>query len=58
MQLNVSAVNRSGPFEATATIQGGYDYTEMQGGAAGHQDVSWAVTLRQTPMGWKIVALR
>jgi cytoskeletal protein RodZ len=58
MQLNVTAVNRSGPFEATATFEGAYDYMEMQGGAAGHQDVNWAVTLRQTPMGWKIVSLR
>jgi len=58
MQLTATGVNRGGPFEATATFTGGYDYTEMQGGAAGHQDVNWSVTLRQTPLGWKIVALR
>jgi len=57
MQLNVTSVNRLGPFEANATLEGAYDYTEIQGGAAGHQTVSWQVTLRQTPLGWKIIAL-
>ena len=58
MQLNVTGVNRLGPFEANATLEGAYDYTEIQGGAAGHQSVSWQATLRQTPMGWKIISLR
>lgn len=58
MQLNVTSVNRLGPFEANATFEGAYDYTEIQGGAAGHQSVSWQVTLRQTPLGWKIISLR
>jgi serine/threonine protein kinase len=58
MQLNVSGVNRVGPFEANATLEGAYDYTEIQSGAAGHQPVSWQATLRITPSGWKIIALR
>ncbi|HKE88734.1 MAG TPA: hypothetical protein VKB45_00270, partial [Gemmatimonadales bacterium] len=58
MQLNASGVNRLGPFEANATLEGAYDYTEIQSGAAGHQQVSWQATLRITPSGWKIVALR
>ena len=58
MQLNVSGVNRVGPFEANATFEGAYDYTEIQSGAAGHQPVSWQATLRITPSGWKIIALR
>src|SRR5215510_9831856 len=58
MQLNASAVNRLGPLEANATLEGAYDYTEIQSGAAGHQQVSWQATLRITPSGWKIVALR
>ncbi len=58
MQLNVTGVNRLGPFEANATLEGAYDYTEIQGGAAGHQSVSWQATLRQTPLGWKIISLR
>jgi len=58
MQLSVSAVNRIGPFEANATLEGAYDYTEIQSGAAGHQPVSWQATLRVTPSGWKIIALR
>jgi hypothetical protein len=58
MQLNVSALNRVGPFEANATLEGAYDYTEIQSGAAGHQPVSWQATLRITPSGWKIIALR
>ena len=58
MQLNATGVNRLGPFEANATLAGAYDYTEIQGGAAGHQSVSWQATLRQTPMGWKIISLR
>jgi serine/threonine protein kinase len=57
MQLNVSGVNRIGPFEANATLEGAYDYTEIQSGAAGHQPVSWQATLRVTPAGWKIIAL-
>lgn len=57
MQLNVTSVNRLGPFEANATFEGAYDYTEIQGGAAGHQSVNWQVTLRQTPLGWKIISL-
>jgi serine/threonine protein kinase len=58
MQLSATGVNRLGPFEANATLEGAYDYTEIQGGAAGHQSVSWQATLRQTPMGWKIISLR
>jgi serine/threonine protein kinase len=58
MQLNVSGLNRVGPFEANATFEGAYDYTEIQSGAAGHQPVSWQATLRITPSGWKIIALR
>ena len=58
MQLNVTALNRLGPFEANATLEGAYDYTEIQSGAAGHQPVSWQATLRVTPNGWKIISLR
>ncbi|MGH7426859.1 MAG: hypothetical protein ACREJ4_00580, partial [Candidatus Methylomirabilaceae bacterium] len=58
MQLSVAGVDRNGPGEAQATLQGHYDYTEMRGGASGRQPVSWRATLRQTPMGWRIVALR
>jgi hypothetical protein len=58
MQLRASDVNRIGLAEAQATFSGSYDYTEMQGGTAGTRAVSWQVTLRQTPMGWRIIALR
>jgi serine/threonine protein kinase len=58
MQLNVNGLNRVGPFEASATLEGAYDYTEIQSGAAGHQPVSWQATMRITPSGWKIIALR
>ncbi len=58
MQLHASDVNRIGLAEAQATFSGSYDYTEMQGGTAGSRAVSWQVTLRQGPMGWRIVALR
>jgi hypothetical protein len=57
MQLGVTGVDRNGP-EAQATLEGHYDYTEMRGGTSGRQPVSWRATLRQTPMGWRIVALR
>ena len=58
MQLGVTGVNRAGPAEVEATLAGSYDYTEMQGGTAGRQQVSWQATLRQSPLGWRIVALR
>jgi hypothetical protein len=58
MQLQVTDASRSGMGEMQATFSGTYDYTEMQGGQAGSRSVSWQVTLRQTPMGWRIVALR
>jgi len=58
MQLSVTGVERHGPGEAQATLDGHYDYTEMRGGTSGRQPVSWRATLRQTPMGWRIVALR
>jgi hypothetical protein len=58
MQLGVSGVERHGPGEAQATLAGHYDYTEMRGGTSGRQPVSWRATLRQTPMGWRIVALQ
>jgi hypothetical protein len=58
MQLSVTGVERHGPGEAQATLEGYYDYTEMRGGTSGRQPVSWRATLRQTPMGWRIVALR
>jgi len=58
MQLSVSGVDRHGPGEVQATLEGHYDYTEMRGGTSGRQPVSWRATLRQTPMGWRIVALR
>jgi hypothetical protein len=58
MQLGVTGVDRHGPGEAQATFDGHYDYTEMRGGTSGRQPVSWRATLRQTPMGWRIVALR
>jgi hypothetical protein len=58
MQLQVTDASRSGLGEMQATFSGTYDYTEMQGGQAGSRAVSWQVTLRQTPMGWRIVALR
>jgi hypothetical protein len=57
MQLSVTGVDRNGP-EAQATLEGHYDYTEMRGGTSGRQAVSWRATLRQTAMGWRIVALR
>jgi hypothetical protein len=57
MQLHASDVNRLGPLEAQATFSGTYDYTEMQG-AAGSRAVTWQVTLRQTAMGWRIIAMR
>ena len=58
MTLHASDVNRLGPLEAQATFSGTYDYTEMQGGAAGSRSVSWQVTLRQSAMGWRIIAMR
>jgi hypothetical protein len=58
MQLSVTGVDRHGPGEAQATLDGYYDYTEMRGGTSGRQPVSWRATLRQSPMGWRIVALR
>jgi hypothetical protein len=58
MQLQVTDANRSGPAEMQAAFTGSYDYTDMQGGTSGSRSVSWQVTLRQTPMGWRIVALR
>jgi serine/threonine-protein kinase len=57
IQLSVTGVDRNGP-EAQATLEGHYDYTEMRGGTSGRQAVSWRATLRQTAMGWRIVALR
>jgi hypothetical protein len=58
MQLRATDANRTGPGEMQASFTGSYDYTEMQGGTAGNRAVSWQVTLRQGPMGWRIVALR
>ncbi len=58
MQLTVTAVDRHGPGEAQATLEGYYDFTEMRGGTSGREPISWRATLRQTPMGWRIVALR
>ena len=58
MTLHASDINRLGPLEAQAMFSGTYDYTEMQGGAAGSRSVSWQVTLRQTAMGWRIIAMR
>jgi hypothetical protein len=58
MQLNVSDMNRVGPGEFTATLAGSYEYTDMRGGTAESRTVSWQATLRQTPMGLRIMALR
>jgi hypothetical protein len=58
MQLRATDANRTGPAEMQASFAGSYDYTDMQGGTAGSRSVSWQVTLRQTSMGWRIVALR
>jgi len=58
MQLSVTGVDRRGPGEAQATLDGYYDYTEMRGGTSGRQPVSWRATLRQTSMGWRIAALQ
>jgi hypothetical protein len=58
MQLGVTAVERRGPGEVQATLEGHYDFTEMRGGTSGREPVSWRATLRQTPMGWRIVGLR
>jgi hypothetical protein len=58
MQLRATDANRTGPAEMQASFSGSYDYTDMQGGTAGSRAVSWQATLRQGPMGWRIVALR
>jgi len=58
MQLRVTGVDRRGPGEAQATLEGYYDYTEMRGGTSGREPVSWRATLRQSAMGWRIVALQ
>jgi serine/threonine protein kinase len=58
MQLRTTDINRVGLGEVQATFQGAYDYTEMQGGTAGSRSVSWRATLRQTPMGWRIMSLQ
>jgi hypothetical protein len=57
MQLRATDANRTGPAEMQASFAGSYDFTDMQGGTAGSRSVSWQVTLRQGPMGWRIVAL-
>jgi hypothetical protein len=58
MQLTASGVNRVGPAEFEATLAGSYEYTDMRGGTAESRTVSWQATLRQTPMGLRIIALR
>ncbi|HMA45339.1 MAG TPA: serine/threonine-protein kinase [Gemmatimonadales bacterium] len=58
MQLNIGNVNRIGPAEVEATLAGSYEFTDMRGGSAESRTVSWAATLRLTPMGWRIIALR
>ncbi|HEY6060625.1 MAG TPA: protein kinase [Gemmatimonadales bacterium] len=58
MVLNVGNVNRLGPSEVEATLSGSYEFTEMRGGSAESRTVSWQATLRLTPMGWRIMALR
>jgi hypothetical protein len=51
-------MNRVGPAEFEATLSGSYEYTDMRGGSAESRTVSWQATLRQSPMGLRIVALR
>jgi len=58
MQLTATGMNRVGPAEFEATLSGTYEYTDMRGGTAESRTVSWQATLRQSPMGLRIVALR
>jgi hypothetical protein len=58
MQLTAGSVNRVGPAEFATTLSGSYEYTDMRGGTAESRTVSWEATLRQTPMGLRIVSLR
>jgi hypothetical protein len=58
MQLTASNVSRIAPLQVQAAFSGYYDYTDRRGGVAGRQTVNWQVTLRQTPRGWRIVALQ
>jgi protein kinase-like protein/zinc ribbon protein len=58
MQLTATGMNRIGPAEFEATLSGSYEYTDMRGGTAESRTVSWQATLRQSPMGLRIVALR
>jgi protein kinase-like protein len=58
MQLTATGMNRVGPAEFEATLSGSYEYTDMRGGSAESRTVSWQATLRQSPMGLRIVALR
>jgi serine/threonine protein kinase len=58
LQLTVSNVARNGPGQVQASFDGFYDYTENRTSTPRRQAVSWQATLRQSPRGWRIVALR
>jgi serine/threonine protein kinase len=58
MQLTVSNVTRTGPGQVQASFEGFYDYTENRTGTPRRQTVGWQATLRQSPRGWRIAALR
>jgi hypothetical protein len=58
MQISAANVARVAALEVQATFSGYYDYSDRRGGVAARQPVNWQVTLRQSPRGWRIVALQ